>query len=91
MHTEGGCHVKDYVYIFGQLFDEFLVADIAFDKGDLVEYVGDVLFRASGKVVEDCDAIAAGDEGIGEVRADESGTTGDESAHWWSLSIFADC
>ena len=49
--------------------------------GDRAFEVGDVLLRASGKVVEDCDAIATGDEGIGKVRADETGTTGDESAH----------
>ena len=91
MHAEGCCHVEDYIRIFGELFDEVLVADIAFDKGDLVEDVGDVLFRTSGKVVEDCDAISAGNEGIGEVKADETGTTGDESAHWWSLSILVDC
>ena len=58
-----------------------MVADIAFHKGDLVENLGNVLFRASGKVVEDCDAITTGDEGISKVRADETGTTGDESAH----------
>ena len=32
-------------------------------------------------------AIAAGDQGIGKVRADETGTTGDESAHEVSLSF----
>ncbi len=49
--------------------------------------VGDVLGRACAHVVEDCDAISSGDEGIGQVRADESGTTGDESAHGLSLSF----
>jgi hypothetical protein len=43
--------------------------------------------RASAHVVEDCDGISAGDEGICQVRADESGTTGDESAHEVSLSL----
>ena len=57
--------MKDDICIFGKFFDEFLIADIAFDKGDLVEDLGDVLFRAGRQVVEDCDAIAAGDEGIG--------------------------
>jgi hypothetical protein len=81
LNTESCCHVKDNTRIFGEFLNEFLVADIAFDESDLVENVGDVFFRTSGKVVEDCDAIAAGDEGIGKVRADETGTTGDESAH----------
>ena len=51
--------------------------------------VGDVLGRACAHVVEDCDAISSGDEGICKVRADESGTTGDESAHGLSLSFEA--
>ena len=58
-----------------------MISDIAFDESNLVEDVGDIFPRAGGKVVENCDAVAAGDEGIGKVRADESGTTGDESAH----------
>jgi hypothetical protein len=43
--------------------------------------VCDVLSRASAHVVEDGDAVSSGDKGIGEVRTDETGTTGDESAH----------
>ena len=58
LDAEGSGHMKDYICIFGQLFDEFLVANIAFDEGDLVEDVSDVLLRARGKVVEDCDAVA---------------------------------
>jgi hypothetical protein len=59
--------VKDNVCIPGEFFDKFLVSDIALHEFDLVEDVSDVLFRASGKIVKDCDAISAGDEGIGKV------------------------
>ena len=48
---------------------------------DLVLQVRDVFGRAGAHVVEDCDAVSAGYKGIGKVRTDESGTTGDESAH----------
>jgi hypothetical protein len=38
--------------------------------------------RPAGRhVVDDGDVVAAGDEGIGEMRPDETGTTGDEHAH----------
>ena len=79
--------MKYDISIFSELLNKFLVADIAFDEGDLAFKVSDVFLGTGGKVVEDCDAIATGDEGIGEVRADESGTTGDESAHGFE-SIF---
>ncbi len=52
---------------FFALVGIFLIADVAFHKGDLVENVGNVCFRAGGKVVEDRDAVATGDEGIGKV------------------------
>ena len=48
LNTEGRRHVKDDICIFSELLDEFLVADIAFDKSDSVEDVGNVLFRACG-------------------------------------------
>ena len=81
LNAKGGSHMKDGVGFCDEFVDEFFVADIALVNGDFAFEVSDVLFRASGKVVQDCDAIATGDEGIGEVRADETGTTGDESAH----------
>ena len=57
--------------------------------GDFVLEVSDVGLRAGAHIVEDCDGISAGDEGICQVRTDESGTTGDESAHEVSLSFEA--
>ena len=59
--------MEDGVGIGDELVYHFFVADVAFVDGDLAFKVSDVLLRASGKVVEDCDAIATGDEGIGKV------------------------
>ena len=39
--------MKDNICIFGELLNQILVADIAFDERDLFEDVGDVLFGAS--------------------------------------------
>ncbi len=56
-------------------------------KEDLSFKMSEVSSSACAPVVEDCDGISAGDEGICQVRADEAGTTGDESAHEVSLSF----
>jgi hypothetical protein len=62
LNTESGRHVKDDICIFGELLDEFMVADIAFDEGDLVKNLGNVLFRANdeGFCVCDLDTLAPG-------------------------------
>ena len=89
LNAKGCGHVKDDVGICDEFFNECLVADIARVDGDLSIEVSDVGLRAGAHVVEDCDGISAGDEGICQVRTDESGTTGDESAHEVSLSFEA--
>ena len=48
---------------------------------DLIFDVGDVGGRSSGHVVEDRNLVALGKQCITEVRADKTGTTGDENAH----------
>src|SRR5439155_21568733 len=53
------------------------------EDGALVEFDGwkmrEVLARAAGEIVEDDDASAELREGLGDVRADESGAAGDET------------
>ena len=49
--------------------------------GDLSFEVSDVLLGACAHVVEDCDGVTAGDEGICKMRADETGSACDECAH----------
>src|SRR5688572_5996264 len=53
---------------------------------DEIELAGggrEVGSAASGKVIDDGDLMAFGDEAINEVRADEAGAAGDEvAAHW---------
>ena len=41
----------------------------------------DVLALAEGEVVDDDDVVAARDERVDEVRADEAGASGDDRAH----------
>ena len=87
LNAKGCGHVKDDVGICDEFFNKSCIADIAGVHGDLVLEVRDIGVRAGAHVVEDCDGISAGDEGICQVRTDESGTTGDESAHEVSLSL----
>jgi len=47
--------------------------------------VGDIGGRAGCEVIEDGDLIPSGDQGIGEVGADKTCTTGDKYAHEGSL------
>ena len=64
-----------------RFFDEGEIADIALVDFDLVFDVGDVGCRSGGHVVEDRDLVAFLEQGITEVRADKTGSTGDENAH----------
>jgi hypothetical protein len=76
-YPESGCHVKDYVGIFGELLYEFLIANITLNKSELIEDVYDIFSCTSGKIVEDCDLVTSCEKGIREMRADKSGSTSD--------------
>jgi hypothetical protein len=43
--------------------------------------VGQVLSRAGREIVDGQDLVAAGEEGIDDVRADEPGSPGDDDPH----------
>lgn len=55
------------------------------DEFDSAFEVGDIGGRAGGEVIEDGDRIPSGDQGIGEVGAYKTCTTGDKYAHKGSL------
>ena len=44
----------------------------------LLDELGDVLLAAGGEVVEDADLLAALDERVRQIGADEAGAAGDE-------------
>ena len=62
-------------------FDKGGIADIALLDFDLIFNVGDIGGRPSGHVVEDRNLVAIFDQRITEVRADKTGSSGDENAH----------
>lgn len=47
----------------------------------MLEQVGDVRLAACEEVVEADDLVAVGDEAVAEVRAEETGPTGDQDTH----------
>ena len=58
------------------------VADVALDeRRAAVERRVEVLALARGEVVEDDDLVAAVEQGVDEVGADEAGAAGDECTH----------
>ena len=62
-------------------FDEGDIADIALMDFDLIFDMGDVGCRSRGHVVQDRDLVAIFDQRITKVRADKTGSSGDENAH----------
>ena len=48
------------------------------DSGLAESQVGNIGHPPGGQVVDDGDGVAAGEEGLGEVRADEAGAAGDQ-------------
>ena len=88
LNAKSCSHVKDNVGFCDEFVYKGFIADIAGVDRDLSFEMSDVGLRAGAQVVEDSDGISAGDEGICQVRTDESGTTGNESVHEVSLSLF---
>lgn len=54
------------------------VGDAGLDEAAFAAEVRDVAGMAAGKVIEQGNAMPAGDQGFGKVRADKSGPAGDE-------------
>ena len=54
--------------------DRGRIDDVAFDHLDGVAEAGQVFQAARAEVIQHADAVAAGDEGLGNVRADEPGS-----------------
>ena len=77
--------MKDEVGIFDEGLNEGLVADIALVDLELVFDVGDIGLRSRREVIQDGDMVPTGDQGICQVRADKTCTTGDKYAHMGSL------
>src|SRR5215212_7243000 len=66
--------------------EQVRVAEIGFDE---VRARRDVRAAAGGEVVDDAHAPAALEKGVGDVRADESGATGDENVLRHEVGIVA--
>src|SRR5204863_8695284 len=97
LHADGGRQVHDHVDLPGEHGHEWSVQDRAFPQVEarVVEQVTNVVDGAGGDVVEGNDGISARYERVGQVRADEAGTAGDEVVHggrrWskWMLLVDA--
>jgi hypothetical protein len=62
--------------------DRVRVADVgAVQPHPALQRAGEIGLLAGGQVVDDGDLVAAVDEGVDEVGADEAGSAGDEGAH----------
>ena len=73
--------MKDQVGRCHQFFNEDRIANVALVDFNFLFDVGDIGGRSGGHIVEDRDLVALGDQCITEVRADKTGSTGDENAH----------
>ena len=59
--------------------DGIKVAEVDLNEGECTLMVGEELTPAARQIVENGDAIAAGDDAVDEVGADETSPTGDEN------------
>ncbi len=83
LDADGGGEVVDDVRPVDELRDDGCVlrgVDRVREAGLVLE-VPDVLDRAGGKVVEDVDLVAALEQLVGEMGADEAGSAGDQVPH----------
>jgi hypothetical protein len=83
LHADGGGEVEAHVDAGHDVVEQVRVEDAAEDELHVVALaqVLDVLQAAGGQVVQDDHRVAARQEGVGEVGADEAGSAGDEGAH----------
>ena len=82
--------MKDEVGFFDEGFNEPLIADIALVDFELVLDVGDIGGRSCREVIQDRYVVATGDQGICQVGADKTCSTGDKYAHMSSLRAHGD-
>ena len=63
------------------------VQDRALDELDrrMIQYRGEVLLAARAQVVEDDDILAAAEQALGQMGADETGAAGDKRCHFLCL------
>lgn len=80
LHADRGGQVEDQAAFADQPVHDDLVGD-GFDgevETGIISQVGDVFEAPGGEVVDDGDAVAALEQGLSQVTADETGTPGDE-------------
>ena len=65
LNAQSCSHVKDDVGFLYEFVYEIYIADIAGVNSDLCFKMGDIGGRACAHVVQDCDGVTAGDDGIG--------------------------
>lgn len=70
--------MKNGVAAFYKRVKNGTVGDAGFHEAAYAAEMRDVAGMAAGKVIEQGNAMPAGDQGFGKVRADKSGPAGDE-------------
>ena len=82
LDADRGGQVHDDVALVHELVDDELVEHRAVDEAEVgvVAQVVEVAQAAGGQVVERDHAVAPGEQGLDQVRADEAGTAGDQIA-----------
>ena len=80
LHADGGGEVQRRVGRGHEVVDELGVERRALDQLDvgMPVQMGDRVAPAGGEVVEEDDALAAGEQRVREVGADEAGAAGDQ-------------
>ena len=87
LHSHRRREMKNLVGLGRQFPDQRPVGDAAFDVAEsrMVDHGGQIGDRAGRFVVHDRHAVAAGQEGLGQVAADKARPAGDENALHGSL------
>src|SRR3954469_11403728 len=87
-HVDLGGEMEDRfgTGLLDDLGDAVRLADVGTDElGAVAARVVEVRLAARREIVDDHHVVAAGDEGVDEVAADEAGSAGDERAHGLSV------
>src|SRR5271170_736335 len=80
LDADGGGEMKDGIGFGDEARGDLVVFDRALDEAQarVVAHGFKVIETAGGKIVQDGDAIAAREEALGQMRADEACSAGDE-------------
>ncbi len=71
--------MKDHIDAADRLAADRWLAQVTLDELDTPLDRGEVLGVAGGQIIHDADVVTQADQSLGQVRADESGATRDET------------